>query len=165
MSHFSPNGVIKDWKLTAWVRPLGFASGGCQNSICHKAPLKTKYSHLSNQQLWLGQKKSFHSFDFCGLAFAKHSATIHGLCSWHVGNVPAKNCVQNCLVFKIRWILFGIRWTFGQFIYCYKWRRRIFLTPVKMCQCTKKDVLFQWVLMDCVRNMTKICGHEVPFFP
>lgn len=35
-----------------------------------------------------------------------------------------------------RWILFGIRWTSGQFIYCYKWRR-IFLTPVKMCQCTK----------------------------
>lgn len=134
------------------------------SNSCHKVALKTKYSHLSNQQMCLGQEKSFHFFDFCGLAFARHSATIHGLCLWHLGSLLAKNCIQNCLVFKIRWILFGVKWTFGQFSYCYKWRR-IFLTPVKMCQCTKSVVLFQWVLMGFVGNMTYIHVHEVAFFP
>lgn len=107
---------IKGRNLTAWVRSLSSASGNCQNWICHRAPLKTKYFHLSNQQLWLGQKKPFHPFDFCGLAFAKHSDTIHGLCLWHLGNLSARNCVQNCPVFKIRWILCGLKWTCGQFI-------------------------------------------------
>lgn len=113
---FHPMVSIKSWKLTAWIRSLSSASGSCQNGICHKAPLRTKYLHLSNQA-----KRSL-STHLTPVAWHLPSIQTHFMASaYGIWEISAKNCIQNCSVFRL--ILCGVKWTCGQFIYYYKWRR------------------------------------------
>lgn len=153
MSQFWPSGVIKDWRLTAWLGSLSSASGSCQNWICHKSPLK-KSIPIRHIRSCDGARRSL-STHLISVVWhlpsvqPQFTASAYGI--WEISR--PKTCVRNSLVLKIRWIVFGVKGAFGQFIYCSKWRRRMFLTPVRMRHCTKEDVLFQRALKGRVRNI------------
>lgn len=128
---------IKGRNLTAWVRSLSSASGNCQNWICHRAPLKTKYFHLSNQQLWLGQKKPFTRL----ISVAWHlpsiqtqfTASAYGI--WEISQPETASRTVQFL--RSDEFCVDLNEHVGNLFSVTNEEGLIFLTHVKICQCTK----------------------------